>query len=183
MNRSVLRSLVRTGILAAVVAAPVSAQTTCSVSGASGKCSSLVSLASPATITNPALLQFTVSPSATLTSTATVTDMDVVDGMSTGSIATVTVQGNRTWSISVKGNSALWTASSGAWTSKPVSDLHWSLTPVGASTALSTTGGTLLSGAPGAGTPTTVYFRPVVHWLTDKPGAYSMGITFTVTAP
>jgi hypothetical protein len=28
-----------------------------------------------------------------------------------------------------------------------------------------------------------VYFRPVVHWLTDKPGTYTMGITFTITAP
>jgi hypothetical protein len=109
--------------------------------------------------------------------------MDDVTGMATGSIATLTVQGNRTWTISVKGNSALWSASAGAWTSKPVSDLHWSLTPTGASTAVSTTGGTLVAGSPGAGTVTTVYFRPVVHWLTDTPGNYTMGITFTITAP
>jgi len=183
MSRPPLSSLICAAMLAAIVAMPLPGQTTCTVSGAVGKCSSLVSLASPATITNPALIQFTVSPSATLTSTATVADMDVVDGVATGSIASLTVQGNRTWSISVKGNSALWTASSGAWTSKPVSDLHWSLTPTGASTALSASGGTLLTGAPSVGTPTTVYFRPVVHWLTDKPGTYSMGITFTLTAP
>lgn len=176
MRRVVLSSLI---VLVPVVARGQS----CSVSGTSGKCSPTISLSSPATMTNPALLQLTVSPSTTLTSTATVTDMDVVDGVATGSIATITVQGNRTWSISVKGNSALWTASSGAWTSKPVSDLHWSLTPSGTSTALSTTGGTLMSGAPGAGTPTTVYFRPVVHWLTDTPGVYTMGITLTITAP
>jgi hypothetical protein len=166
-----------------LVPALTGAQTTCSVSGASGKCSPTVSMSAPATITNPALLAFTVSPSTTLSATATVSDMDVVTGMSTGSIATLTVQGNRTWSVSVKGNSALWSASAGAWTSKPVSDLHWSLLPTGASTALSTTGGALISGAPGAGTVTTVYFRPVVHWITDTPGVYTMGITFTITAP
>jgi hypothetical protein len=159
------------------------AQTSCSVSGASGKCSPAVSMSNPGTITNPALLAFTVSPSTTLSATATLTDMDDVTGMNTGSIATLTVQGNRTWSISVKGNAALWSASAGAWTTKPVSDLHWSLTTTGASTALSTTGGTLISGAPGPGTPTTIYFRPVIHWLTDKPGVYTMGITFTITAP
>lgn len=177
MKRAVLTSL--------IVGWPAfaGAQMSCSVSGTSGKCSPDVSMSSPATMTNPALLQFTVSPPATLTATATVTDMDVVDGMTTGSIATLTVRANRTWSISVQGTSALWTASSGAWTSKPVSDLHWSLTPNGASTPLSTTGGTLISGAPGAGTATNIYLRPVVHWLTDKPGVYTMGVTFTVTAP
>lgn len=183
MKRPVLISLIGMATLSTLLSARVRAQTSCSISGTSGKCSPLVSLSGPATITNPALLQLTVSPSATLTTTASVTDMDVVDGMMTGSIASLTVQGNRTWSISVKGNSAVWTASSGAWTSKPVSDLHWSLTPSGASTALSTIDGTLLTGAPGAGTLTNVYFRPVVHWLTDKPGVYTMGVTLTITAP
>jgi hypothetical protein len=51
------------------------------------------------------------------------------------------------------------------------------------STALSTTAGALISGAPGVGTVTTVYFRPVVHWLSDTPGVYTMGITLTITAP
>jgi hypothetical protein len=109
--------------------------------------------------------------------------MDGDDGMMTGSIATLTDRANRTWSISVQGASALWTASGGAWTSKPVSDLHWSLTPNGLSTSLSTTASALISGAPGAGTATNIYLRPVVHWLTDKPGVYTMGVTFTVTAP
>lgn len=177
MRRAVLISLI------SLLPAAAGAQTTCSVTGTSGKCSPVVSMASPGTITNPALLSFTVSPSTTLSATASVSDMDDVTGMATGSIATLTVQGNRTWTISVKGNSALWSASAGAWTSKPVSDLHWSLTPTGASTALSTTGGTLVAGSPGAGTVTTVYFRPVVHWLTDTPGNYTMGITFTITAP
>jgi len=177
MRRAVLISLI------VLLPALAEAQTSCTVTGTSGKCSPTVSMTSPATMTNPALLQLTVSPATTLIATAAMTDMDVVDGMTTGSIATITVQGNRTWSISVNGNSALWSASTGAWTSKPVSDLHWSLTSTGASTPLSTTGGTLIAGSPGAGTPTSVYFRPVVHWLTDKPGVYTMGITFTITAP
>jgi hypothetical protein len=170
--------------LIALVPPVARAQSLCSVAGTTGKCSPDISLNVPATITNPALLSFTVSPSTTLTATATLTDMNVVDGMSTGSIATVTVQGNRTWSISVKANSALWTPTGvGAWTTKPASDLHWSLTPTGTSTAISTTASTLMTGAPSAGTPISVYFRPVVHWLTDTPGNYTMGITFTITAP
>jgi hypothetical protein len=170
------------GALIAVFPAGLHAQS-CSVSGTAGKCSPDISLSIPATIANPALMSFTVSPSTTLTATATVTDMDDVDGMATGSIATITVQGNRTWSISVNGNSALWTATGGAWASKPVSDLRWSLTPTGVSTAASTTASTLMTGNPSSGTPINVYFRPVVHWLTDKPGIYTIGITFTITAP
>jgi len=169
--------------LITLLPASVAAQTVCTVAGSSGKCSPTISMSSPATMTNPALLSFTVSPSSTLSATATMTDMDVVDGMTTGSIATVTVQGNRTWAIAVKGNSALWSATAGGWTTKPVSDLHWSLTPTGVYTALSTTNGAMVSGSPGAGTPTNVYFRPVVHWLTDKPAVYTMGITLTITAP
>jgi hypothetical protein len=170
------------GALIAMMPAGLRAQS-CSVTGTSGKCSPDISLSIPATIMNPALLSFMVSPSTTLTATATVTDMDDVDGMATGSIATITVQGNRPWSMSVKGNSALWTATGGAWASKPVSDLHWSLTSTGVSTAVSTTATTLMTGNPSSGTPINVYFRPVVHWLTDKPGTYTMGVTFTITAP
>jgi hypothetical protein len=170
------------GALIAMMPAGLRAQS-CSVTGTSGKCSPDISLSIPATIMNPALLSFMVSPPTTLTATATVTDMDDVDGMATGSIATITVQGNRTWSISVNGNSALWTATGGAWASKPVSDLRWSLTPTGVSTAASTTASTLMTGNPSSGTPINVYFRPVVHWLTDKPGTYTMGVTFTITAP
>jgi hypothetical protein len=48
---------------------------------------------------------------------------------------------------------------------------------------VSTTATTLMTGNPSSGTPINVYFRPVVHWLTDKPGTYTMGVTFTITAP
>ena len=86
-------------------------------------------------------------------------------------------------SMYFQGNTATWTASAGAWAGKPVSDLRWSLTPTGASTAMSQISSTLLSGSAGAGTPTTVYMRPVVNWTTDKPGVYTMGVTFTLTTP
>jgi hypothetical protein len=65
-----------------------------------------------------------------------------------------------------------------------VSDLLWSLSPSGAATPLSVTSATVASGTAGpggAGTP--LYFRPVVHWLTDKPGVYAMDVVFTLTTP
>ena len=68
----------------ALSTAAVAAQTvlTCSVSGQSGKCSPTVTLDQPATMVNPALLQLTVSPTAS-TYTAATTDMDQATGLAT----------------------------------------------------------------------------------------------------
>jgi phage tail sheath gpL-like len=162
-----------------------SAQTVlvCSVAGPSGRCSPTVTLDVPAHIVNPALLQLTVSPTSS-TYTAATTDMNVSTGLATPSIVTLSVKGNRAWTVQANGNSAFWTASAGAWASKPVSDLVWSLTPAGATTAMSTTATTVTSGSPGSGSPgVSVYLRPVAHWTTDKPGTYSMTVTFTLTTP
>ena len=137
----------------------------------------------PATIVNPALLQMTVSPT-TSNYTAETTDMNASSGLASFTPVTLSVQANRAWTVQVKGNSAFWSASAGAWTSKPVSDLVWSLTPAGATTAMSTTSTTVTSGSAGSGSPgVSVYVRPVAHWTTDKPGSYSMAVTFTLTTP
>ena len=163
----------------------VAAQTvlTCSVSGQSGKCSPTVTLDQPATMVNPSLLQLTVSPTAS-TYTAATTDMDQAAGVASFTPISLTVQTNRPWTIQVSGNSAFWTASGGAWGSKPVGDLIWSLTPTGPTTSVSTTATTLTTGAAGPGSPAVpIYMRPVAHWLTDKPGNYSITVTFTMTTP
>lgn len=177
-----VRLLATLGLLATSVA---SAQTVlvCSVGGQSGKCSPTVTLDLPATMVNPALLQMTVSPT-TSTYTAATTDMNSSSGLASFTPVTLSVKANRAWTVQVKGNSAFWSASAGAWTSKPVSDLVWSLTSAGATTAMSTTSATVTSGSAGSGSPgVSVYVRPVAHWTTDKPGSYSMSVTFTLTTP
>lgn len=164
------------------------AVTSCSVVGAAGKCSPTVSLDKPGTMVNPALLALTVSPSSSplspLSLTATMSDMDVATGLSTTTTVTLTVQANRNWTVQVSGATAVWSGTAGAWAAKPVSDLRWSPTSNGAGTAMSVTPATALTGTPGPGSPgTPLYFRPVVHWLTDKPGVYTMNVVFTLTSP
>lgn len=137
---------------------------------------------------NPALLALTVSPSssslAPLSLTATMGDMDVATGLSASTAVTLIVQANRTWTVQASGATAVWSASAGAWSAKPVSDLLWSLSSGGGGTAMSVTPATVLTGSPGAGgSGTSMYFRPVVHWLTDKPGVYTMNVVFTLTTP
>jgi hypothetical protein len=167
----------------ALVTPVAAAQTSCSVTGTSGKCSPTVSLSSPGTIVNPALLQLTVSPTSS-TYTAAATDMNASNGLAAQSVVTLTVEANRSWTVHVNGNTSVWSGSSGAWTSKPVGDLIWSLTPTGTTTAMSTTAQTLTTGSPGLGSPgVAVYMRPVAHWTTDKPGTYSMNVTFTLSTP
>jgi hypothetical protein len=171
-----------------LIARAGAAQTSCSISGQSGKCSPDVVLANPGTMTNPALLNLTVSPTSSalspLSVTATMADMEVAAGVATPVSVNYSVQGNRAWSVQISGASATWSGSSGAWATKPVSDLRWSLSSTGATTAMSVTPATVSSGAATAGsTPTTVYLRPAVHWATDKPGTYTIGVTFTLTAP
>jgi hypothetical protein len=178
--RGVLGSLALSALVAHAAAAQ--AVLTCKVTGASGKCTPTVSLPQPATIVNPALLQLTVSPTSS-SYTATAADMNVATGLATPSVISLTVQGNRSWTVQVNGNSAFWTASAGAWTTKPVSDLVWSLTPAGARTAMSTTATTVATGTPGPGSPVSMYVRPIANWTTDKPGTYTMNVTFTLTSP
>jgi hypothetical protein len=186
-----LRRLVtQTALCAACIvpAAGAQAVTVCTVTGSSGKCSPSVSLDKPGTIVVPALLSLTLSPSSSslspLALTATINDMNVATGLSSATTVTATVQANRNWTVQINGASAVWSASAGAWTAKPVSDLLWSLTSTGAGTALSVTPSTAFTGTPGAGgSGTPLYFRPVVHWLTDKPGVYTMGVVFTLTTP
>ncbi|HVE32020.1 MAG TPA: hypothetical protein VNC18_00560 [Gemmatimonadaceae bacterium] len=168
--------------------ATAQAVTSCSVAGASGKCSPTVSLDKPGTMVNPALLALTVSPSSSplspLSLTASTSDMDVATGLSTTTTVTLTVQANRNWTVQVSGGTAVWSGTAGAWSAKPVSDLLWSPTSSGSGTAMSVTPTTALTGSPGpGGSGTPLYFRPVVHWLTDKPGVYTMNVVFTLTSP
>lgn len=182
------RSLAFAAVFTALIATVGRAQTSCSLAGASGKCSPDVVLATPGTMTNPALLKLTVSPTSSplspLSATATMSDMDVAAGVAAPATVSFTVQGNRAWSVQISGAAATWTASAGAWASKPVSDLRWSLSSTGATTAMSVTPVTVTTGTATAGSaPKTVYLRPAVHWATDLPGTYTIGVVFTLTTP
>jgi len=185
--------MIRRSLILSVVALTLArtrtlAQTSCSVGGQNGKCSPDVVLTGPGTMTNPALLTLTVSPTSSplspLSVAATMADMEVAAGVATPVSVSFSVLGNRAWSVQISGASATWTASAGAWASKPVSDLRWSLSPTGATTAMSHTPATVTSGAATAGSASmTVYLRPAVHWATDLPGTYTIGVVFTLTTP
>ena len=96
---------------------------------------------------------------------------------------TLSVRGNRPWVVTASGP-ATWTATgSTARTNKPASDLRWSTTTTGSGTGLSVTPATVFSGNAGDTVSRTLYWWTQLSWTGDPPGAYSIEVTLTLTAP
>ncbi len=101
----------------------------------------------------------------------------------------VYVWSNRSWTLSVAADSATWT---GPWP-KPASDLQLRVASVNKPerityfldvlTGLTTGGFTIAEGLPGGNFQHTMDFRVLVSWENDVAGDYSLGFTYTLTAP
>jgi len=101
----------------------------------------------------------------------------------------VTVWSNRDWTLTVAANSATWT---GPW-AKPASDLELKVANVSkpgrvtfyasAYFGLATTAQDVAVGIPGGNIAFTMDFRVLLDWDNDVAGDYSLGFTYTLTAP
>lgn len=101
----------------------------------------------------------------------------------------VYVWSNRPWVLSVAANSATW---AGPW-AKPASELLLRVASVNrperltyflnAFTGLTTGGFTIAQGQPGGNFQHTMDFRVQVSWDNDVAGDYTLGFTYTLTAP
>ena len=101
----------------------------------------------------------------------------------------VSVWSNRRWILSVAAKEEQWT---GQW-AKPASDLRLRVASVNRPdritdylrdlTGLTRGGFTIAEGLPGGNLQHTMDFRVLVSWENDVPGAYSLGFTYTLTAP
>ncbi len=117
---------------------------------------------------------------------ATPTDADYAAGLSSMTGPTITVKANKAWTIAVRGNAATWTGVQTApgvtpRANKPVADLLWSTG--GAYTPLTTTDATVGSGTATAGTTITTSLQVLWSWTLDVPARYTLGLTYTLTAP
>lgn len=166
-----------------LVAAPLAAQ--CNTSGISGSgttrtCNFTLAAPNPTAFSNPVLLDLTV---AAATTSQTMTEAHVVAGRSNAMAMTVSVRGNRSWVVTAQGP-ATWTGTGAiARADKPVSDLRWSTASTGSGTALSVTPATVFSGNAGDTVSRTLYWWTQLSWTGDPPGAYSISVTMTLTAP
>jgi len=147
-----------------------------------------VSQGSTATFTVPTLIRLTVNTATINFGSLTMDDYDLgYKELLSGQI--VTVWSNRSWTLTVAADSATWT---GPW-AKPASDLQLKVASVSkpgrvssyasAYFGLSTTPATVSTGVPGGNIAFTMDFRVLVSWDNDVAGDYSLGFTYTLTAP
>lgn len=145
------------------------------------KCTTAITLSAPnsSSITNPRVVMLSVSP---VSSTWAVGSTALDAGKSDVIPITLTIIANRSWTVALQGDQT-WTVSANGWSSKPVSNVLWSTTATGTGTPLTTSGVTVASGVAGSSMVQLLYFRTLLSWDTDKPGTYTMPLSFSVVSP
>ena len=140
-----------------------------------------------ATVSVSPIFSFTISnPSSNLSLT---TIEEVKNGKTVSNFSTIKVKSNKTWQISVKAQSTLFTLLSGlglGGQSLPAGALKIKASASGSYKSLSTTPQVLLTGergddaTPGNTFTTDIKFAP---GLTTKGGIYSMALVYTLSQP
>ena len=147
-----------------------------------------VSQGSTAIFSVPTLIRLTVDTATINFGSLTMDDYDLGYKELLGA-QIVTVWSNRDWTLTVAANSATWT---GPW-AKPASDLELKVASVSkpgrvtsyasAYFGLATTAQDVAVGIPGGNIAFTMDFRVLLDWDNDVAGDYSLGFTYTLTAP
>lgn len=174
-------------LVAAVIATPAAAQT-CSISSTSASAVNCT-VATTLSMTMPSLMKLTLSGTAvTLTAPSAVADFDATTGLSSKDDTgpTFTVRSNRSFRVQVSADASTFshTAPTGAATyAKPAGDVQYKIGS-GSLVTLTTSPTDIGSGsATSASTLAQVAYRTSYDITKDQPGAYSLGVTFTLVAP
>jgi len=156
----------------AFVAVPAGAQATCTVPDGGGTCTVDQNL----TTNVPYTVQLDVHE---------FPDVDLLSGDLPTATTTLTVTSNVAWSLTIQAASATWSGGAGT---KPAGDLRWAAAeaPAGPDplslTPMLTTPAPIAASEPAGTKDYTVLYRS--SWsVTDPPDAYSLTVTYTVTAP
>lgn len=147
---------------------------------------------STATATAPSI--FSLSVSTDTIDFGTLNETDYSAGYKElASAQQLTIKSNCTWVLYVKADTANFSYTGGATgVSKPCADLNWeSATAVGgkitaastAYTGLTTADAQVAAGNPGGNITVATSFKLLLSYDNDPPGNYSLGITYTLTAP
>lgn len=165
--------------LALAAAVPASAQNSCS---GSGSCTATAT----ATVAVPVLVSLQVGNSGTITLTAP-DGAALTAGQVDDNGPAITVKANRSWTLTLATSSgANWSYTGTDGGVKPISDFLWS-TDNSTFTAISGTAATIATGVKTNSATPTLYFRTLYpNDYSDArvaAGSYSIGLTFTLTAP
>lgn len=172
-------------VIALAVASAARAQTCTNAGVASASCS-VVATAS-------ATVQHVVSMNIGSTTLA-LSGISSIADYSAGGVATksdvnlhsITVRANRSWALSVNANAATWTFTPAGGTTDPskvAGDLGWSTTGAAPYTAMTTGAATVSSGSATNSTVIPMSYQETYNITKDVPGSYSLGLTYTISAP
>lgn len=165
-------------VMVAGLAASAQAQVSC------GSTNAVTASCSPAgtqvTTTVQKIVRLTVNPaSATLTAPV---DADFASG-GTASVVdpglhVLTVRANVNWAVTITGSAWSGTGNN----AKAIGDLEWTINGGTSYTATTNAAVALTSGSPTASDVTTVGYRTAWNLVSDGPGTYTMGLTFTISS-
>jgi hypothetical protein len=155
------------------------AQQTCSDNSVPVTCTLPVS----ASATVNSVARLSISVGTTTLTTPKSTDFGTTGGVnSTG--PTITVTANTGYTLTASAGGSTWTfvpAAGVSATSKPAGDLKMSVNS-GTLTALGQVAHTSTHSA-AAGDAYTIGYNTIYNWAVDKPGSYSLIVTYTLSAP
>lgn len=170
--------------LAVLMVAPLAAARgqTCSAPIPAGSCTA----STTTTLTTGTVLQLTLGSVVTTLTAPGTADYDA--GLVADNGPVTTVKANRPWSLQFAAAAGTWSATNTqagvtARLNKPASDLQWGSAAAGPFASMTMGGTTAASGNATAGTTKSFYFRTLYSWTADTPGAYSLALVFTLTAP
>ncbi|MDQ8145041.1 MAG: hypothetical protein P3A32_02620 [Gemmatimonadota bacterium] len=182
-----MRKFVPFVAVALFAAAPVQAQSSCTVADAAGSTVSCT-VGTTLSMTVPSIMQLTLggttvsldAPANIAAFSAAGVDTTVTTG------PTFSVRSNRSYRVQISADAGTFshTAQSGAATyAKPIADLAWKV-DAGSYLAITDTPADIGSGsAVNSSANKTVSYRTLYDITKDQPGAYSLGVTFTLVAP
>ena len=175
----------RSFLAAMVLVFAISAnQASAQCSGNAGSCNTT----NTASVSVNALVKLGLS-SATTTLTSPTADQVEVGANIADAGPSFTIKANRSWTLNVKTtNASNWTYVGSNGGTKPISDLTWSNAVAGTYVGISSTDALFLSGAAATnGTAAQAFFKTV--WAagftqpSNAPGAYSLPVVFSLSAP
>ena len=98
----------------------------------------------------------------------------------------ITIRANRSWTLSVNANAATWTFTPAGGTTDPsklAGDLGWSTTGGAPFTAMTTSAATVSTGSATNSAVIPMSYQETYNITKDVPGSYSLGLTYTISAP
>jgi hypothetical protein len=172
-------------LAAMIVGSALSALPAVAQCSGSGSCSTT----NTASVTVGALVNLEMSGTTTTLTTPVVADLAA--GYKADAGPTFVVHANQDWTMSIKAhasNPANWSYTGTKGGVKPIGDLTWSDAVGGTFAALTSSNATVASsGSSTDNTAVSLFFRTVYSSdyssLNNRPGAYSLPVVFTLSAP